>query len=211
MRTSAGRMSKVGGVVGACAIWLVAGCVSSPWERSYVGRTVEPAPIGEPTIRSIPWGRMVETLNAIEQRVSESDVHPDEWPAEKKGEQKALLLKGLQVSEAPGSVQVLGRSDFRTTDVIRPEQAGDARALRAFASKVGADMVVWSRRDLGKTDAIIDRPVTTYRSGTDWFRESDGSRRHEPYSETATTWIPVRIARDEFGFTAFFLRVGDRP
>jgi len=191
-----------------------AGCQSSPWEGAYTGLrdpdAAERASRGEAApvrVRQVPWGRVRETLDAIEKDVAASDVHPDEWTPQRKLEAKAKLLKGLQVSESPESVQVLGRSEFRTTDRIAPETEEGRAELERFAQSVGADMVVWSGQYLGKTERVVKEPITTYSSGSrsNWTRAD----RTTPgiFSETETTWVPVRVQMDELGYIAYFLKL----
>jgi hypothetical protein len=193
------------------------GCSSpSVWEQGYVGprppaKAGDSAVVGRSvTIRNVPWDRVQEVRRSIEAEASSSDVHPDEWPSEKKADVKARLLRGLQVSTDPSRVEILGRSEFKTTDTVRPETPEGEAELAAFARRLGADMVVWSGRTLGKADKIVDRPVTTT-SSSGWGRPWDGGRdghssRDWGYTDSSTSWVPVRIQADESGFVAFFLR-----
>jgi hypothetical protein len=190
---------------------LCSGC-ASPWEKNFIaenwaGETapapLAPLPPAQPVeLRSVPWDRVQATLHELDQAAAQSDISPADWPPERKREAKARLLRGLQVSEDPAAVQVIGRSSFRSTNLLRPE-AGDAQALESQARRVGATRVVWSRSVLGKTETIVDEPVTTVTNGTGrWW----GRGRNRTFSETSTTWVPVTVQADEYGYTAFFLR-----
>lgn len=188
----------------------LAGCASQTvWEQNLErsgGEAVVLAPLDKTasvTVRDIAWDRLQTTLSEIEQTRASSDVHVSEWTPAQKDAEKARLLRGLQVSQNPQSVTVVAHSQFRTTDEL-----GDPRAtLPEVARKLGANLVVYSTRVLGKTDKIVQEPVSTNRSGTVWYRDTDDRYRSDNYNEQQTTWIPVRVSADEVGAIAFFLRV----
>ncbi|MEO1585466.1 MAG: hypothetical protein AAFR96_12965 [Planctomycetota bacterium] len=189
-------------VAAFCAAAL-GGC-ASVWEKNY--RPIAPASkLGGGAaveIREIPWERMERTLSESQARVAASDVHPLDWSDDERLEARAELLQNLQVSAEPGAAQVVGVSSFRTTDTVRPWDG----SIVGFAREVGANHVVWSDRYLGKADVIVDYTVTgsttdfrTRRGGT---LEGDAAGfRNESFT------VPVVVARDERGFTAFFLRL----
>lgn len=187
------------------------GCASqSVWERNLdrtgAGDNVALAPLDKSaavSVREVAWDRLQTTLGEIEQARASSDVHVSEWSAEQKSAEKAKLLRGLQVSQSSASVTVVGHSQFRTTDEL-----GEPReVLPELARKLGANMVVYSTRVLGKTDKIVQEPVSTSRSGTVWYRDSNDRYRNDNYNEQQTTWVPIRVSADEVGAMAFFLRV----
>ena len=189
----------------------MAGCATqSVWEQNLDQTngdgTVALAPLGKAapvTVRDIAWDRLQTTLGEIEQARSSSDIHVSEWTREQRDAEKAKLLRGLQVSQSPQSVTVVAHSQFRTTDGV-----GDPRqTLPEVARKLGANMVVYSTRVLGKTDKIVQEPVSSNRSGTVWYRDTDDRYRSDNYNEQQTTWVPVRVSADEVGAIAFFLRV----
>jgi len=190
---------------------VIGGCSSSPWDTSYVGvrdpLAAQAAGSGVSTpivVRSVPWERVQQTLSELQNEAAASDVHPDEWASDQKLASKQKLLKGLQITETAESIQILGRSEFRTTDSVRPESQRGEAELAAFGRTLGADMIVWSGRYLGKAERIVKESVSTYSSGTDW-----GWRRHgEPstFSDYSTTWVPIKIELDELGYIAFFLK-----
>lgn len=203
---------------GTCASWkrvavsclmllTLGGCEANRWESAYQGRA---APVvmqdhdsaaAAVRVRYVPWERIAATQQRLEAEVAASDVHPDDWGTEKREAAKAELLKGLQVSESAASVDVLGRSEFRTTDTVRVE-GGE---LAAFAAKIGASRVVYSSTLLGKADRIVYEPVTTWTQGSDWYRNSR-RRGNAGYSEHSTSWVPVRVQADETAWVAYFLR-----
>lgn len=192
-----------------------AGCAGpTVWERAFepcVGASLEPVAEGAPVrVREVPWDRIHETLRALEDDVAASDTPPDEWPPERRAQAQARLLRALQVTSDPATIEVLGVSEFRTTDPLRPGGTG-GEDLRVFARRIGADEAVWSARYLGKAQRIVDRPVSAYTTGTDWFfgrRGRGGWGRHGNgfYSESTTTWVPVAVEADEHAYIAFFLR-----
>jgi hypothetical protein len=193
-------LAWLGVVVMACA----AGCATQ-WERGYkpTGPTAAPLPAGTPVrLREVPFERVQETLRTLTEEAAKSDTHPEDWPQERKDAAKATLLRGLQVTEDPSRVRVLGRSDFSTTDHVRPDDG----TLEQFARKVGATTVVWASMYRGRTDTIVDQPVTQWRTAT-----VAGPRgRLWTYNESSTIWVPVSVSADEFAFVAFFLREDGR-
>lgn len=191
----------------------ITGCGgSSVWRDTYIGTRSEPVVNGlalnsqtPVTVRSVPWDRVWGTLQELERDVAACNVHPEEWSAPQREEAKAKLLKGLQISESPTDVQILGRCEFRTTGSVRPETPKGEAELVEFAREIGADTVVWSGRYYGKVERIVQEPVTTFRSGTDWHHHG-GRDRPSGFSETSTTWVPVQVQLDELGYIAYFLR-----
>jgi len=157
----------------------------------------------EITVRRVSWDRVEASLRDLEAQAAASDVHPDEWSEERKQAAKGTLLRGLQISQPGDRVMILGRSQFKTSDGL-PEQDS---TLRALGTRLGANMVVYSTRVLGKTDKIVQSPVTGSTTGTGWRRERDGNYRPDTYSETSTTWIPIRVTTDETGGIAYYLYV----
>lgn len=188
-------------------IGLSAGCESSAWQRNLSRGPEAAASLPESSdvrIRQVPWERVEETLRSIRAEVAASDLHPDEWPEERKQAQKATLLRGLQISEPAERVRVVGSSEFRTTS-----NPGDDESLRRVARSLGADTVVWSSRWLGKADKVVQEPVSGWTTGTVWARDADGTLRPRSQNEHTTTWVPVVVRADESGYMAFFLRTRD--
>lgn len=182
------------------------GCATSPWEESYSGVTLTVAKpdAAQVVVRDVPWDRYESAQATLETMRTKSDVHKDEWSAEKKTEYKSTLLKGLQVSEDPAGVDVLGSSMFKSTEPVRP----DSGELAAFASKIGANRVVWASRGLGKRNIVVREPVWSYTNGSDFYREQpDGRHRSSTYTESVTTWVPVVVDVDETAWVAYFLRI----
>lgn len=187
-------------------VLLSAGCVSSRWESDFVSSGVTaPARAGgsaaQVRIREVPWERLQTTLAELQSERAASDVHPDDWTPDQKREAKTKLLRGLQVGADPLNVDVLGRTEFRTTDRVR---AGDGE-LANFARKLGATTVIWSSTYLGQTDVIRAEPVTEFRSGS-YDRWHDGRRRGGTFSESSTIFVPITVRADERVWVAYFLR-----
>lgn len=185
------------------------GCTTSSWESTYVGAR---PPSGERAdltkvvrVQMVPWERIEAMLKEQDAEVAASDTHPDQWSAEKKGESKAKMLRWLQVSGDAARVDVLGRSTFRTTDRVRPETDEGRAELVKVAQKLDADLVVWSSRYLGKSERVVDRPVTSYRSGTISYVDRAGKVRSQSYSDNETAWVPTGVVADEVEFVAYFL------
>ncbi len=184
------------------------GCAApSMWERNYVGSQATALPPTAPVqVRRVAWERVQGVLKDIESQAAASDIHPDDWSEGKKAEVRGQMLKGLQIADNPASVEILGRSNFRTTRAINPEISDDA-ALPDFARKLGATRVAWTSSYLGKADAIVQEPVSTWSQGTTWgSRDDRGRYRSREYSENSTTWIPIRVQADEYAYVAYFLR-----
>jgi hypothetical protein len=173
-------------IVLAAAAQFMAGCASETvWERA-LERGPEASPVNvslanEVTVRQVPWERVDRTIRELEASYASSDIHPDEWTSEQKMAAKGTLLRGLQVS-----------------------QPAD---LRALGAKLGANMVVYSTRVLGKADKIVSEPVTSNTWGSGWRRDRDGDYRPDTYSESTTSWVPLRITADETGAVAYYLFV----
>jgi len=189
----------------ASAACVLGGCAGpSLWERTYQGvKAIDEPPRATaplPTLRDVSWERLMETRAELERAVAASDVHPSEWPADKRDAAKATLLRGLQVQENPADVEVLGLSQFSTTDNLR----ADSGELAKFGASVGASRVIYSTRFLGKADKIIDEPITTYHHDLGWY--SDRRRRYQPWSHTSTTWMPIRVQADEHGWIVYYLK-----
>jgi hypothetical protein len=180
------------------------------WEQTYVSAPEgtaaaldKAAPV---RARSIPWERMQRILVALEQDAIASDVHPDDRSPKESSEAKAKLLRGLQFGGDPARTQVMGRCEFRTTETIRPD-GDDKAALEKFARKVGATDVVWSSKILGRTEKIEDRAITSTSTGNFWGSHRDHDRWWDDnYTQTTTTWVPIRVPADDTGFVAYFLR-----
>jgi hypothetical protein len=178
------------------------GCAASPWEANYEGAAGAPLPPNAPIqLREVSWDRLQSGLKDLEAEQAKSDVHPADWPAEKKAQFNERLLKILQVSDTPAQVEILGRSAFRTTSPRIPDRDPD---ISAFARKIGASKVAWSRRLVGRAEEIVQEPVTTF--GTTYYDR--GGRRRGPsyYTESYTTWVPVAVQSDEDAYVAYFLR-----
>lgn len=186
----------------ALLLTLLTGCSTSHWEQEFVATApIQPLPKeADVHIREVDWDRLQRGLDDLRREAAESDVPQSEWTADQHEHAKALLLRTLQVTADPAHVDLIGRSEFRSTDHLRPDRDGQ---LAVLARKVGATEVVWSRRHLGKTDTIIEEPVTTYSTVHEW-----GGRRHrgQSYTESSTTWVPVVVSADEFAYVAYFLR-----
>lgn len=202
------RQGAMFAIVLAAAAQFMVGCASETvWERA-LERGPEASPMNaslanEVTVRQVPWERVDRTIRELEASYASSDIHPDEWTPEQKLAAKGTLLRGLQVSQPAASVRVLGRSYFRTTDTM-PRSDAD---LRALGAKLGANMVVYSTRVLGKADKIVSEPVTSNTWGSGWRRDRDGNYRPDTYSESTTSWVPLRISADETGAVAYYLFV----
>lgn len=180
------------------------GC-ETRWESAFrsTGAAMRPLEKGAlVTLREAPWDRLQATLAELQGERSASDIHPDEWPAERHAEAKARLLRGLQVSADPASVEVLGRSEFRTTHATRPDDG----ELEAFGQKIGATMVVWSSTYLGRVSTTQQEPVTEYSTATRHYRDRKGKWRSETYTDHSTIWVPVTVEADEHAWMAYFLR-----
>ncbi|MEL7485545.1 MAG: hypothetical protein AAFN41_14480 [Planctomycetota bacterium] len=172
------------------------------WREHYrpIG-SIEALPKAASTeIREIPWERMEQAIEEARERAAASDIHPSDWDEATKVEARGELLRSLQVQANPASVRVVGVSSFRTTDLIKPWDG----ALEDFAREVGADLVVWSDRYMGKADAIVDRTVYVDSIGVE--RDFDNANNDRTRFRTETFNVPIVVRKDERGYTAFFLR-----
>ncbi len=184
---------------------LLTACTTSPWQATYAALSTEPlSPTSDVRIRAVSWERLEPVLRDLDAEAAKSDTPPEEWPADLCAKRQATLLDALQVTHDAGGVDIIGRSAFKTTDLVEPEDG----ALAALARQKGADLVVYSRSYLGKTEKIVQEPVTTYSSGSEswWGSDARRHRRHVDFSETSTSWVPMKIQADEHFFVAYFLR-----
>lgn len=183
---------------------LTLGGCASIWERTYEPRSdVVVARSAEVTVRKVPWNRVEETLTRLSDEQAQSDRHWDEWPQADRQRADATLLSGLQISEDPSTIEVLGRSSFKTTDRIG---ANDG-SLDKFSRKIGADYAIWTNKVLGKADKVVQEPVREY--GFRPIRYYDRSRgRHSTrYAyDDWTTYVPVVIEADETAWVVYYLR-----
>ncbi|HMN96753.1 MAG TPA: hypothetical protein PKC43_05400 [Phycisphaerales bacterium] len=197
-RRSGALLSLAAAVAGASS----GGC-TTVWERNFDGAAMPP-PISaaDVRVREVPWERIDAALAELRQRLIASDVPYDEWTPEQKAAAKVTLLRGLQVTQDPARVDVLGSSQFRSTDPLRPQDG----ELASFAGRIGANLVVWSSRFVGKGDRVVTEPVTTFGSvGYPRWDPISGDR-WQAWGGTATTWVPVVVLADEYAWSAFFLR-----
>ncbi|RMH11507.1 MAG: hypothetical protein D6695_09005 [Planctomycetota bacterium] len=186
------------GVLGGCA---------SVWERGFEARAgVVRKPLDDEVaveIRQAPWARVEQALVELSEMWEQSDEPYEQWPEERKREADAKLLRALQVTDPPESVEIVGRSSFKTTDRIRPH---DGRLAR-FARQIGADRAIWASRYVGKSDRVESRPVhsTGYRRVTYYDRRADKYRTRYEYDDW-TTYVPVVVSADETAWVVYFLR-----
>lgn len=189
-----------------CILGCTLGGCSSLWQDHYTG-----APIGRfeavenTRVREVPWQRIDDALYEIDINRASSDIHFDDWSDEQKLEEQATLLRGLQISEDPRDVIVLGRSSFHTTDRVSVRDD----SLHDFASSLGADYAIWSSEFVGKTDKVIDKPV--YEHGYQWnsYRSSSGKYRHRYEPWHRTVYVPVVVQADEFAWMVYYIRLKD--
>ncbi len=182
------------------------GCDRSLWQSEFQpvipGGTrlaAAPIPAATPiTIREVPWERVQSTLTEISAELSASDTHYQDLPQDRKDVLKAKLVKGLQVSGDAASFDVLGRSEFRTTDTLRAEDG----SLEKFAREIGATNVAWSRSYLGKADRVEQSPSTEF-VDRDYY--SPDGRRRSTGLEPVTVWRPIVVRADEYAWVAFYL------
>ncbi len=179
---------------------------STAWKDHYRGVAAgvhPPIPAAEPvTIREVPWTRLDTTLRSIEARRAASDIHRDEWTDEERAEERTELLRGLQVSEGPGTVIVLGRSVFRSTDHLSPDDG----SLERFARSIGADLAVWSAHHLGTRRVTRQQQVHEHGFHGRRYTDAQGRRRtaYEPWDRTV--FVPVSVDADEYAWVVYYLR-----
>ena len=176
------------------------GACATAWKQHYEGEppgSVEPSE--SVTLREVPWARVDQMLRDIESARAASDTHPDEWPPERLAAEKATLLEGLQISEPPDDIEILGRSVFRSTTPLRP---GDG-SLASFARSIGADYAVWSSNYLGTKEIVQQEPVRS----TGFYGSYRHDGRHGYYDPWGrTSFVPVVIEADEHAWVVYYLR-----
>lgn len=203
-----GRIS--GAVIVFGAAMAVVGCApESAWRRAFrpsqsgvglAGRAGAEAPV---SVRRVPWERLEGARAELESELARSDAPREEWPPDQIAAADARLLRALQVTRDPAGVRILGVSEFRTTGFDRP----DEKELRDLARGAGGDTVVWTSRHLGKADRVVQEPVTSTSTWTGWYGSRGRSGTTRTFSESTTTFVPVRVSADQYEFVAFVLRV----
>lgn len=188
---------------------MVGGCAST-WERNYESRAGVPAAETRPArvvVREVPWNRLEKAHTELAAMLESSDVHWDEWPESKKREADAKLIKALQISDDPDTVEIVGRSSFKTTDKVRPDDG----SLEKFAAEVGADYAIWTDKYVGKADKVVQEPVRE--SGfrpTRYYDRSRGRYRERHEFNDWTTYVPVVVRADETAWVVYYLRTTGR-
>ena len=184
---------------------MLTGC-TSVWQDSYQPYLNTPSLRADEsvTVREIPWQRMQAALQEQEDIAAATDVHWEEWTKEQRLEANSKLLKALQISDDPSRVRIVGVSSFRTTDKVKPWDG----QLESFARQHGAHYAIWADRYLGKAETIVTR--TVWSDTTDYIDYEDpasGTDRRATRHRSTSRQIPLVVAKNETGFTAFFLRV----
>ncbi len=179
---------------------------STTWQDHYRGVAAgvhPPTPASEPvTIREVPWARLDATLRSIEARRAASDIHRDEWTQQERDDERTELLRGLQISEDPDTIIVLGRSVFRSTNHLRPDDG----SLERFARSIGADFAIWSANHLGTRRVTRQQQVHEHGFHGRRYTDSQGRRRtaYEPWDRTV--FVPVSVDADEYAWVVYYLR-----
>ena len=115
---------------------------STAWKDHYRGAAAGAyAPSESVTVREVPWERVDAALRSIEANRAASATHPDEWTPEQLEAEQAALLSGLQISEPPDEITVLGRSVFRSTDHLSPDDGSLERVFEAASAPHGLKRV----------------------------------------------------------------------
>ncbi|USN98817.1 MAG: hypothetical protein H6810_11750 [Phycisphaeraceae bacterium] len=182
---------------------LLSGC-ASPWKSTFQPATAEVfSSTDQVVIREVPWKRIDSALKEIDAARVSSDVAPAEMSPEARAAEHADLVRALQLSEAPESVVILGRSVFKSTSNIKLLDG----SLSKFARSIGADYAIWSTTYLGKAQTVEQESYTregyTYRR----FRHRDGRIDYDyiPYQETL--FVPVVVERDQNAWIVYYARV----
>lgn len=191
-------------VVGLALVFVTlsqVGC-TTPWKESY--EAIAPLsypPTDSVTIRRVPYARLNEAFDQLGAEVAESDTHPDEWPTARHAARKERLLRALQISEDPGNCTIIGRSVFRSTRDIRPDDG----TLASFAERLGANYAVWSSAYVGKTEVIEREPITV--TGYNWSGSRDRYGRYDDRTFHETAYVPVVVTADEFNWIVYYIRI----
>ena len=124
---------------------LAGGCGPSVWQAGFeptsatAAQREKDAPV---QIREVPWETLDRALREIQAEVIASEVHPDDWPAERKLAARATLLKGLQVSGDPATIEARCRAREVWFPDLPPSVAGNLSALVRDAGDA-SDVVAW--------------------------------------------------------------------
>lgn len=188
---------------------LLASCVT-PWKRSFepFAEGVYP-PTDRVVIRRVPWERLNDALGAIEQNRANSDIHPADWPPEKRWEEHARLVQALQLSEGPDRVVILGRSVFRSTGKVEIMDG----SLASFARSIGADYAIWSGTYIGRAQRVEQETITRHGFTYARRRTRDGHIDYDYIPFHETIYVPIVVERDEHAWVVYYARIvpSDEP
>lgn len=187
------------------AVLPLAGGCASQWEKHFPATEGfadrQTAAVERVEIRTVPFERIRKYEEDERQLQIDSPVAPADWDASQRREAKARLLRALQLQAEPDQVDVLGWSDFHTT------QEPGLDSLRQFARKLGSDVVVVAEAPAGQVTTIQQQPVHSDQQG--WVTPIDRRRRYAGgyfYSDRSTTWVPIAVTENQTYYQAFFLR-----
>lgn len=176
---------------------------STAWKDHYRGAAAGAyAPSESVTVREVPWERVDAALRSIEANRAASATHPDEWTPEQLEAEQAALLSGLQISEPPDEITVLGRSVFRSTDHLSPDDG----SLEDFARSIGADYAVWSAHYLGTKEVVRHESVTEHGWSSRSYRDASGRYRRDYEPWDRTVFVPVVVEADQYAWVVYYLR-----
>jgi hypothetical protein len=147
----------------------------------------------------VPWERVAVALDADHQARVDSEIPPDQWPADKTRALDELLLRQLQFPD-PSRVALLGRSLFVTTD-FDTLPAGE---LSSFAQRIQAHEVVYAKRPMGDGQRIDREWVFYDRFDASLYHHAGPHRSVFP--ERTATSVPVVRTVPQTQFAVFWLR-----
>lgn len=191
--------------------FLLLGCEATAWESGFepevggivVGQKGSPEQIGNVKIQRVPWERMETALRERADALAKSDLPRDQWTSREADPLKASILKQLQITSDPSTIDIIGLSRFTTVEFGKP----DFQELAEFATKVGATKVSWASRPAGKADKVTRETVFIdhWESGAE-YDPATGRYRRSIWPERATAIVPIVVQADATEFVAFWLR-----
>lgn len=193
---------------------LLAGGCANPWKDSFEpnrdlgGSQFSSTTLGEEDVREIEYERLQQYTADERQRRINSTTAPTDLSPEEQRAAKNRLLEALQLPWRDDEAVVIGSSQFVSTEPLKPR--ADKR-LRAFAQKLGTDVIVFAGAYLGTAQRMENVPVTSYTRDT--YISSGRARRGSrvsTYDSSSTTWVPMQVTEDRYANHAFFIRLRNR-
>jgi hypothetical protein len=192
-------------IVGMLLAVSAVGC-ANPWKANFVPNPALQGQKAPPTesvqIRTVEFERLQRYAASERESRIHSTTAPEDMSAEEKAAAKNRLLETLQLKERGDEIEVLGWSEFSTSEKLDP----NSPKLSDFARQLGADYAVVAAEYMGTVARTVERPMTAFSQSYVTVAGPRGHGRTYTQSDTSTVWVPMNVLEDRFVYTAAFLR-----